>query len=116
MTTTCFHALIAEADFPEDGKYTARIDGWNILICKIDDDFYALNDRCSHAASRLSGGRIRRGSIMCPLHGARFNIASGACIGGPYPALRRFELRIRDGQIEVAIPDAPPGSEDIAMN
>lgn len=115
MTTTCFHPVIAEADFPEDGKFTARINGWNILVCKIDNDFYALNDRCSHAASLLSTGRIRRGAVMCPLHGARFNIQTGACIGGPYQALRQFELRVTAGQIEVAVPDEAPGPEDLAL-
>jgi anthranilate 1,2-dioxygenase ferredoxin component len=116
MTTTSFHPIIAEADFPEEGKFTTRIGGWNILVCKVDNDFHALNDRCTHAASRLSGGRVRRGAVMCPLHGARFNIATGACIGGPYKALRTFELRVTGGQIEVAIPDDPPGLEDIALS
>jgi anthranilate 1,2-dioxygenase ferredoxin subunit len=116
MTKTSFHPLIPEADFPEEGKFTAQIGGWNILVCKVDGDFFALNDRCTHAASRLSGGRVRRGALMCPLHGARFNIATGACIGGPYKGLRTFELRITGGQIEVAIPDEAPGIEDIALS
>jgi nitrite reductase/ring-hydroxylating ferredoxin subunit len=116
VTKTRFHPVIAVTGFPEDGKYIARIGGWNILVCKVDNDFYALNDRCTHAASPLSTGRIRRGAVMCPLHGARFNIATGACIGGPYKALRRFELRIVEGQIEVAIPDEAPGTEDLAVS
>jgi hypothetical protein len=72
----------------------------------------ALNDRCTHAASRLSSGRIRRGAIMCPLHGARFDLADGRCIGGAYPAVRQFDLRVVDGMVEIAVPARPPGMDE----
>ncbi len=115
MTDTLFTAVVAAADFPEDGKFAADVNGWQVLIVRLDDGFHAVNDRCSHAASPLSAGRIRRGSIMCPLHGARFDIASGACIGGPYVPLRRFDVRVEDGQVEVAVPVEPPGMEDLPL-
>jgi nitrite reductase/ring-hydroxylating ferredoxin subunit len=110
-----FHTVIAEADFPEEGKFAARVSGWHILICKIEGAYHAVNDRCTHAASLLSTGRIRRGAVMCPLHGARFDVASGKCLGGEYRPLRIFPLRIAAGQIEVALPDTAPGMEDLPI-
>jgi anthranilate 1,2-dioxygenase ferredoxin component len=110
-----FHSVIAEAEFPEDGKFAAKVAGWHILICKIEGDYHAINDRCTHAASRLSTGRIRRGAVMCPLHGARFDVVSGKCLGADYRPLRKFILRIEDGQIEVSVPDVPPGMEDLPV-
>ncbi len=111
-----FRPLIAEADFPEDGKYVAVVSGWHVLVAKLDDGSYrAINDRCTHAASPLSTGRIRRGAVMCPLHGARFELASGACIGGAYPALRAFPLRVEQGMIEVAVPAAAPSMGDLPV-
>jgi anthranilate 1,2-dioxygenase ferredoxin component len=115
MTET-FRALIAEADFPEDGKYAAKIGGWFVLVAKTDEGLNAVNDRCTHAASKLSTGRIRRGAVMCPLHGARFDLASGKCLGGAYRDLRQFPLRIENGMIEVAVPDAVPGMEDLPVS
>ena len=110
-----FHDMIAEADFPEDGKFVAVINGWQVLLCKVDGAYHAVNDRCTHAASPLSGGRIRRGAIMCPLHGARFELASGRCLGGGYRSLRSFALRVADGRIAVAVPDSPPSMEDMPV-
>ncbi len=110
-----WHRVIAEADFPEDGKHKIVIDGWHVLIAKTDDGLFAVNDRCTHQASLLSTGRIRRGAVMCPLHGARFEIATGKCIGSMYRDLRIFPLRVEDGRIEVAIPDATPGMEDLPV-
>lgn len=110
-----FVTVVAEADFPEDGKFAATLNGWHVLVARTDDGFHAYNDRCPHAASALSGGRVRRGAIMCPLHGARFDLTSGQCIGGTYPALRRFEVRVHDGQVEVALPATPPNMEDLPV-
>lgn len=110
--STSWHRLIAENEFPEEGKFAACLGGWFVLVTRNGDEFTALNDRCTHQAAKLSPGRIRRGAIMCPVHGARFEASTGKCIGGAYPDLRKFELRIVDGTLEVAVPDEPPGISD----
>jgi anthranilate 1,2-dioxygenase ferredoxin component len=110
-----FCPAIALADFPEDGKYATKLAGWFVVIAKTESGFNAFNDRCTHAASFLSTGRIRRGAIMCPLHGARFDLANGKCLGGAYQDLRRFPLRIEAGKIEVAVPDGEPTAADIPI-
>ena len=110
-----WHQVLAEADFPGEGKLAVKLGGWHVLIARTDGGLSALNDRCTHAASLLSGGRVRRGAVMCPLHGARFDLASGKCLGGGYRDLRVFPLRIVNGMIEVAIPDVQPGLEDLPL-
>lgn len=111
-----WHGMVAEAEFPAEGKATAILNGWHVLIAKTEDGFHAINDRCTHAASHLSGGRVRRGAIMCPLHGARFELASGKCLGGTYRDVRVFPLRIENGMIEVAIPDAQPKVDELPIS
>lgn len=110
-----WHAVISESEFPAEGKLATKIAGWYVLVGKTDDGFHAVNDRCTHQAALLSGGRIRRGAVMCPLHGARFELASGKCIGGAYKDLRSFPLQIVDGMIEVSLPDAAPGMEELPV-
>jgi len=107
--TATWHPLIAEADFPESGALAARLAGWHVLVARTEDGFSALNDRCTHQAAQLSDGKIRRGAVMCPLHGARFEVETGKCIGGAYADLRKFDLRVVDGTIEVLVPAQPPG-------
>lgn len=110
--TEAWHDVVEEGAFPEDGKLAAKIAGWYVLVVRADDGFHAVNDRCTHQASQLSGGRIRRGAIMCPLHGARFDVATGQCIGGAYGNLRTFPVRVQDGAIQVTLPADPPGPEE----
>ena len=109
MNDIAFSRVLRLAEFPETGVASVSINGWTVLVARVGDRFHALNNRCSHAAATLSGGRLRHGTIMCPLHGARFDLASGKCLGGAYSAVRRFDVREDDGWIAVAVPDEPPG-------
>lgn len=110
-----WHLVIAESDFPAGGKAAAQLGGWHVLVVRTDQGLFAVNDRCTHQAARISGGRIRRGAVMCPLHGARFDVATGHCIGAAYRDLRIFPVRVENGMIEVALPDEPPGIEDLPV-
>jgi anthranilate 1,2-dioxygenase ferredoxin subunit len=108
MTLT---ATIPEGDLPEGGRHPLRLNGWPILLCRSDGAIRAVIDRCSHQASPLADGRVRRGMIMCPLHGARFEIASGRCLAGGYAALKTFETTVIDGIVQVDVPDKAPPPE-----
>lgn len=110
-----WHPLLPESEFPEDGKYATKLAGWYVLVVRTETGWHAVNDRCTHQASMLSGGRIRRGAIMCPLHGARFELATGKCLGATYADLRRFAVRVRDNIVEVELPDAPPGIDEVPI-
>ncbi len=110
-----WRAVIAATDLPGDGRHKAVIDGWHVLIIKTDDGLFAINDRCSHQAALLSTGRVRRGAVMCALHGARFEVATGKCIGGAYRDLRTFALREVEGMIEVEIPAKVPGLDELPV-
>jgi anthranilate 1,2-dioxygenase ferredoxin component len=107
-----WHPVCAEAEFPDDGKVSVLAGGWAVLVVRDGQEFHALMDRCTHQAAKLSPGRIRRGAVMCPLHGARFEVATGRCIGAAYADLRRFDLRVTEGTIEVAVPADPPGPQE----
>lgn len=116
MSDANWHGVIEVGAFPEEGKLAARIADWHVLVVKDEDGFFAYNDVCSHQASRLSTGRVRRGTIMCPLHGARFKIGNGECLGGAYPALRQFPLRIEEGVIMVELPARQPGAGEAPLD
>lgn len=110
-----WHDLMAAAAFPEEGKLAVQINGWHVLVARTEGGLFAVNDSCTHQAALLSGGKIRRGAIMCPLHGARFDLATGKCLGGGYADLRRFEVRIENGMIAICIPANQPGLTDMPV-
>lgn len=56
----------------------------------------AFGGRCTHAFARLSDGTVADGVVECPLHGARFALATGKSLSR-CPDLPRLEVRI-DGR------------------
>lgn len=101
-----FVDLADVADVPEGGNRAFGLDGRSILVCRSGGEMYAFANRCPHALSPLEGGRVRARTIFCPLHGARFDISNGRSLNSLTDRpLRLYPLRIRDGRIEVAVPD-----------
>ncbi len=76
-----------------------------IALYRVDGKLHATSDVCTHEFALLSGGWLEGGVIECPLHGARFQVADGRCLGPYGTDLRCFAARERDGRIEVAFPD-----------
>ena len=108
-------ALFA-SDHLAPGATTAVVAaGWPVLVARLPDGYRAVLNRCSHAAAALTAGRVRRGNIQCPLHGALFSLADGKCVGGSYRPLRVFPLGEDDGQLWVEVPDTAPGPTELPV-
>jgi nitrite reductase/ring-hydroxylating ferredoxin subunit len=99
----------AESDLLPGQSRGGILKGWPVLVCRVEAGVFAVINRCTHADSQLVGGRVARGTISCPLHGARFDLASGRCLGAHYQPLKTFAIRVEDGRIAVAVPDEAPG-------
>ena len=99
--------FVAAAKLDELQPSRARaveIGGRSVLLCLYEGRVYAIENRCSHAEQELECGRIRQGWISCPMHGARFDLASGEAIKGPATEpIDTFPVRIVGGTIEVAV-------------
>lgn len=86
----------------------------NILLYRLEDGFYATQEKCTHLFKSLKKGQVVNGSeIQCPLHKARFDIKSGEVVQWAcFPpgvqllnavrkekALRTFPVTVKDGQV-----------------
>jgi nitrite reductase/ring-hydroxylating ferredoxin subunit len=80
------------------------LNGREIVICHTKEGVFALDNICSHAHARMCEGRLRATRIVCPLHGASFDIRDGKVLGPPatQPA-PTFQVRVVDGTVEVAV-------------
>lgn len=97
--------MLASADLKQDGLRGVWIGEVPVLLGRVESGCFAMLNRCSHAGSPLDGGRIRRNRVICPLHGAQFDVSTGSSRADPpCPALPIFAVRERDGMIEVSLP------------
>ena len=85
-----------------------------IVICHTAEGVFAVDDICTHALARMSEGRLRGTRLICPLHGASFDVRDGRVLAGPATVpLPHHRVEVVDGRIEVEIdPNAPPQLRD----
>ena len=53
------------------------IDGRPILLARVGDVYYAVDNRCPHAGGRLSEGKLEDTIVTCPKHGSKFDLKDG---------------------------------------
>ncbi|MDD5248335.1 MAG: non-heme iron oxygenase ferredoxin subunit [Rhodocyclaceae bacterium] len=103
MAAAAWIDVAAVAAFPPGSHRTLDVDGTAVAVFNIDGAYYAIADTCSHEAETLSDGVVEGREIVCPRHGARFSLVTGAALGPPaYEAVASFPVRIADGMVQVA--------------
>jgi 3-phenylpropionate/trans-cinnamate dioxygenase ferredoxin component len=83
--------------FPELGEH-------GIVVCRVAGELHALDDNCSHRDAKLSEGRLRGALLTCPLHGAQFDVRTGAHQGPPASVpVAHFDVVEADGRATVEL-------------
>jgi 3-phenylpropionate/trans-cinnamate dioxygenase ferredoxin subunit len=78
------------------------VDGARIAVFNLGGELYAISDVCTHDGGQLTGGTVDGDQIVCPRHGARFCIRTGAALSAPaYEATDTFPVRVENGEIQV---------------
>jgi 3-phenylpropionate/trans-cinnamate dioxygenase ferredoxin subunit len=78
------------------------VDGAAVVVFNLGGEYYAIEDVCTHDGGQLTGGTVEGDEIVCPRHGARFCIRTGAALTAPaYEPVARFPVRVESGIIQV---------------
>jgi 3-phenylpropionate/trans-cinnamate dioxygenase ferredoxin component len=99
-------ASLAAGDYAQ-----VEIDGIIVAVFNVDGQYYAIEDVCTHDGGGLAGGAVEDGCVICPRHGARFSLKTGAALTPPaYEGVRTYRTRLNDGVIEVNQAESPSAS------
>jgi 3-phenylpropionate/trans-cinnamate dioxygenase ferredoxin component len=100
--SSSFSRALKTSDLPPGTKKLVQLEGVCVLLCHANQRYYAISSICSHNQRSLEQGRVMGGSISCPFHGARFDLASGAALNLPATKpIATYEVRVVDEWIEV---------------
>jgi 3-phenylpropionate/trans-cinnamate dioxygenase ferredoxin subunit len=99
-----WHHIALSVPLEVGQKTSKEIEGKEILICRLDEDYYAVANRCTHAAWPLLQEPLEGTEIVCTLHGARFDLRDGCPTGGPATRpLATYPIELRNGELYVSL-------------
>ena len=78
MTGQEWRRVAGAQDIAKGKTQCIEVNGREILLCHTSDGFFALDNLCTHAAARLCEGKLKGYRILCPLHGAAFDVRDGS--------------------------------------
>jgi len=87
-------------EIPPGGRKSVVVDDLPALLIRVGDDYYCIEDTCTHDGQAMTNGPIADHEITCPRHGARFDIRSGEplCMPATEP-VATFAVEVRDDGI-----------------
>ncbi len=97
-----FERVASVDEISPGGRKSIVVDEVPALLLRVGDEFYAIEDVCTHDGQPLTNGPFAGNEITCPRHGARFDVRTGRplCMPATEP-VETFEVQIRDGGIYV---------------
>ncbi len=110
--------VVATTDLTDGTMKAVTVEGKELLLAQIGEDFYAAEERCPHMGARLSEGKLEGTIVVCPRHGSRFDLRDGRVdrwtemsglklaaaktVRAPRP-LQTYPVHVRDGRVFVEI-------------
>ena len=97
-----FVRACAVDDVPTDEALGVTLGEYDVAVARHEDEFFAIQDLCSHASVQLSEGEVEDCTVECWLHGSRFDLRTGKPTGLPATEpVATFPIEVRDDGLYV---------------
>ncbi len=100
-----YFRITTTSELPDGERLFVEIGGQPIVIFALNGQYFATSDECSHDGGPIGDGKIEGFEIICPRHGARFDIRTGKATRFPaVEPIAQYPIRVVDNYIEVGFP------------
>ena len=101
-----FTRVCKVTDLPDPGKTVVEIGDRLVAVFHVDGEFWAVDDLCTHDGGPLANGQLDGHTIICPRHGARFDIRTGRVLSMPATRdIAAHEVKLEDGGVWIRLND-----------
>ena len=98
MTTLTKVASVS--DFKGVNKIVVDVEGVAIALYNVSGTFYATDDICTHDGGTLADGELVGNEIICPRHGARFDVRNGKAMCMPaFTPVNTYPVKVQGEDI-----------------
>jgi 3-phenylpropionate/trans-cinnamate dioxygenase ferredoxin subunit len=88
---------------PGEGKLI-EVEGNEIALFNCDGSFYAIDNECTHLGGPLCEGDLEGDRVICPWHGAEFDVKTGNVLGPPAEeSVKSYKVRVDSDSIKIEI-------------
>lgn len=89
---------------PGTGKQVT-VNGRKLGIFNVNGTFYAIEDTCTHRGASLAEGECDGTEVVCPWHGARFDLTTGSHRSPPAPRdVAVYKVQVVGNEVQVDVP------------
>jgi 3-phenylpropionate/trans-cinnamate dioxygenase ferredoxin subunit len=100
-----FFEVAAQEDLPNGERLFIEIDERPIVLLNIAGELFAVGDICTHDDGPVGDGEVEDHVIVCPRHGARFDLRSGKAIALPaFVDIPAYPIKVSGGKIFIGVP------------
>lgn len=97
-----YEPVMAVEGVEENKLYRVTAAGVPVVLLRQGSHYSAIAATCPHAGGPLDEGSLTGDVVECPWHGSRFCMRDGRALTGPATVnAPRYDVRVRDGQVEV---------------
>jgi len=77
------NAIARKSEIADGTTKRVAVGGQNVLLCNVSGEIYAIEDVCTHDGGPLEQGTLEGECIVCPRHGATFDVTTGEALTLP---------------------------------
>jgi 3-phenylpropionate/trans-cinnamate dioxygenase ferredoxin component len=100
-----FLEIAPVSELPNGERLFVEVEGRSLVILNIAGQYYAIGDICTHDDGPVGDGDIEGYNIVCPRHGAEFDVRTGQAVQMPAVVdIPAYPVRVVDDMIQVGIP------------
>ncbi|RMF43418.1 MAG: non-heme iron oxygenase ferredoxin subunit [Planctomycetota bacterium] len=101
-----FQPVARLSELVEYQPLCVEVDDEFVVLIRIGDEVFCIDDVCTHDGGPLGEGQVENHCIICPRHGAKFDVRTGAalCLPATEPT-RVHQVRIEGDQVLVKLAD-----------
>lgn len=99
-----FYPVCSTDDLPAGERLLIDLDNKPVVIFNLAGQYYAIDDVCTHDDGPLGEGEVEGCEIICPRHGARFDIRTGKVLALPaVQSVQAYPIRVVNGMLVIGV-------------
>ena len=100
-----FVEIAPASELPNGERLFVELGDKPVVIFNIAGQFFAIGDVCTHDDGPLGDGMLESFNIVCPRHGAEFDIRTGQAVQMPAVVdIPAYPVKVMNGFIQVGLP------------